>query len=101
MSDELEPFRLAAELGCPDFKIVTGLVHFITPRNSSYSLPCSELHGDPVLWKRVNRCAAAVCAEWWQREYTRYPQDADDDLADDCQLMIDQARAFGRKYGWA
>jgi hypothetical protein len=101
VSDELECFRKAAELGCIDFKIVTGLVHFYTPRTNSYALPAGtfgELSGDSIMYRRINRYAAAVCAAWWQERFdSAVSKTSSEDSA--CVRMRDAARAFGKKYG--
>lgn len=104
MSDELECFRKAAELGCIDIghNKCSGAVYLwqreqdqvaekIKYGNATYSLP----HPEP----RINRYAAAVCAEWWRR-FSEQPPYTLGRLAD-CEQMIEQARAFGKRYGGA
>jgi len=96
--DELECFRKAAELGCPDFRL--GHYCFLAPDPESEHPYTIKLPDDDP---RMNRVAAAVCAEWWstkdgvevqsmslQRKYEKERME-----------MIEQARAFGKKYGAA
>lgn len=84
--DELEPFRKAAELGCPDFRWNEniGLPEFDI-FESWQALP---MDGE----EKVNRYASAVCAEWW---WQRGADDANSGYLEHMQA----ARAFGRKYG--
>lgn len=88
LTDELQCFRRAAELGCPDFESGVDL-NFVGILGATYALPCKL--------PRANRYAAAVCADWW------FTRDLDDDgLAnEDFMIMAKQARNFGRKYGEA
>lgn len=110
MSDELECFRKAAELGCPDFCFAgdTQQVVFIQDAWQDCGpigteiIECSDKHNiscDAFRTKRVARCAAAVCAEWWHNHY-----DLERDAGDPTRVrmideMIYQSRAFGKKYG--
>lgn len=62
MSDELEPFRKAAELGCPDFRAwPDGRVTFRCL--SFHDLPRPDRNFEHHV--RINRYAAAVCMAFW------------------------------------
>lgn len=78
MSDELECFRKAAELGCLDFKT----------RKNGTILPSPT--------PRWNRYAAAVARSfWWDRGLGEITPD---EFAL-CSRMYNAAKAFGVKYG--
>jgi hypothetical protein len=71
--DDLECFRRAAELGCKDFLADKhGTVWFQLPTGAllqglhSVLLPAEKM-AQASDWKRLNRYAAAVCAEWWAK----------------------------------
>lgn len=104
MSDELECFRKAAELGCPDFKVAScGHVSFDFTHPMERTLYVS-MPSD----KRINRYAAAVCAEWWHQREESIEKDSDGAAKWPHHTawtiaieMRDAARAFGKKYGGA
>jgi hypothetical protein len=116
MSDELECFRKAAELGCPDFLIGgEGDVLFVWDddyKDSHVILPYQAV-ARPQRTKRINRYAAARCSDWWierketlEKEWHKrlmrtnfvntrsYNQDVGE-----CEKNIVSARAFRKKYG--
>ena len=101
--DELECFRKAAELGCPDFRfnLVNSEVCFESDSDHHVVLPAIV---GPLPWnmdvKRINRYAAAVCADWWRDHADGLPM-FDQAKQDFCIRMINAARAFGKKYGEA
>lgn len=89
MSDELECFKKCAELGCPDFTLHGRDILLFTYCGIWELLPNNV--------PRINRYAAAVCAEWW---YSRSIQKCDQiDERRYCLDMIDLARAFASKHG--
>lgn len=90
---ELDCFRLAAELGCPDFKIDGGEVWFEQDycedgiiQGVRYLIPIMDC-------PRINRQASAVCADWWNTSGRNRAHTLTIDS------YVEQARAFGRKYG--
>lgn len=97
MSDELECFRRAAELGCPDI-VICGQAERAEllgrPMLIASSKPGEDILGCclPSDSPRINRYAAAVCAEWWRVRWNDNP-------LEDFASMIYFCRAFGRKYG--
>ena len=104
MSEELECFRKAVELGCEDFDTNeakdVGLWHgFIHPFETGM-----QVHGTGLAWlphndARINRVAAAMCAEFfYQRRWNAKLSSCD---RNDAQTYSDDARAFGQKYGKA
>ncbi len=106
MSDELECFRRAAELGCPDFYDTGNRVMFRGTTQYSYALPCVT-EGE-FTDRKINRYAAAVCEIWWSERVNNilaaaYWNETDSQIqaVDEGEEMIDLARAFGRKYGEA
>ena len=108
MSDLLEPFRRAAELGSEDFYICGKDLTFRANFGIDIDLPCVT-EGEPSN-KRINRYAAAVCECWWrEHEKENTPdecyqhldcvRDATSEIRKDAQRMIDLCREFGRKHG--
>ena len=93
MSDELECFRKAAELGCPDFYNSGKDMMFRGTTQYAYLLPCVT-EGN-FTDKKINRYAAAVCACWWRENGVRFTHPHMP------LIMSEQARAFGKKYGGA
>lgn len=101
--DELECFRKAVELGCLDFKLQLNTILFryrkdFTPLHVKFEIDDGEES------KRINRYAAAVCAEWWHEQSADPNKDVKNDeeligFTLQCLSMIDAARAFGKKYG--
>lgn len=105
MEDELEPFRKAAELGCPDFFLsehksvwlrqAEWISGYMMDEAQKYTLPCLESN-------RINRYAAAVCAEWWHERCEQMVwQDGfePDEVFEQACKLTESARAFGKKYG--
>lgn len=85
MSDELEPFRKAAELGCPDFRAwPDGRVTFRCL--SFHDLPRPDRNFEHHV--RINRYAAAVCMAFWVES-----------KESGAPTYFHQARAFGKKHG--
>lgn len=116
MSDELEPMRRAAELGCEDFKVndIIEKVFIISMDVESEPSKAREqrLHTLPNGCRRTNRYAANVCECWWQKwhdgvhcDLVNYAlsgvgEDKDfDGMKKQALEMIDICRAFANKYG--
>ena len=96
MEDELECFRKASELGCPDFGIDGKYVNFMGMQGDLWTLPVSDSVGGGM--DRINRYAAAVCAEWWHHHRDTLDSEAIQ-ARYMCQVWQMKARAFGKKYG--
>jgi hypothetical protein len=100
--EELEPFIRAAELGCKDFEIEGGVqkrVFFWLSDSASYWLPSA--FESSAMNERINRYAAAVCAEWWATQtvpVVHDPRFQQKHLMEK-QQMIELCRAFARKHG--
>ena len=111
MSDELECFRKAAELGCKDFVITDTIYLRGTEACSCLELPYPVRQGyDEAHAQRINRYAAAVCEIWWRERQElflqahNYAKDWTRELildASEMERRLLMARAFGRKDGGA
>jgi hypothetical protein len=97
MTDELECFRKAAELGCKDFYNSGKDMMFRGTTQYSYLLPC--VTEGSFTDNKINRYAAAVCAEFWNEQTMKLPHMCNFKLWEHCMKMQKAARAFGEKYG--
>lgn len=112
--DPLEPFIRAIELGCIDFAIYDGKHGELKPDLvGKPMLVCEKEHeGEHVKGvclpsdsPRLNRWAAAVCAEWWTLngfaayEASKLNRASHAEAQRVVLEMIDLCRAFGRKHG--
>ena len=90
MSEELECFRQAAKLGCPDFRWNENVAL------PEFSVPfCGEWQMLPMDGEdQINRYAAAVCAEFLHNWVA--PNMVESHKRGE---LVTQARAFGKKYG--
>jgi len=89
---------MAAALGCEDFSKMCG---FSMPfANIGLNDHYAAMYLLPTDSKRINRYAAAVCAEWWQKyNYPAVRSIHPDFTFAKVASMIEQAREFGHKYG--
>lgn len=104
MSDELECFRRAAELGCTDFVLlkhdhgIDVFFYLIEAVQSESCLQAELPSTNEFIGKRLNRYAAAVCAEWWYRQTLEHGHKGFG-VWNHCNRMMEEARSFGLKYG--
>lgn len=116
--DELECFKMAAELGCARFR--NGF-----PDGDSVNFP-PEYHRDDGGWQslyglsraasglsdingrapelpqvngsiRVIQSAVSICVEWWRERKDKFY--ASENMCNECEVMMTRAREFGVKYG--
>lgn len=98
MSDELECFRRAMDLGCPDFALsMEGKLSLL-----QFELGDADDSNPSFLYlpspsQRVNRQASAVCAEWWMDWCAS--KDNSLEYYGESRRMIESARAFRKTYG--
>lgn len=94
--EELDCFKRAAELGCPDFQCRQGFILFRSTECHEVFYPLPYRGTLDSHANRVNRYAGFICSTWWR---SRVTQDLlCEDMIDGIN-MSDSAYAFARKYG--